>query len=237
MNPDAPAFTRDQTVPTYAAAVAGIESGMTIMLGGFGAAGVPLGLIAAVRDRGVGNLTVISNNAGFSGPDLTVWFEAGMVAKMICSYPRTSPACIALWREGRLVIEVVPQGTLVERMRTAGAGLGGIYSPVGVGTLLAEGKEVKTIDGRDYVLELPLRADVALLRANQADRFGNLTYRKTARNFSPAMATAATLVIAECAELVEVGQIDPELVVTPGIFVDRVVPMGSPSGIPAGASA
>ncbi|MGI4954537.1 MAG: CoA transferase subunit A [Janthinobacterium lividum] len=223
------AHIRDQTVPTYAEAVAGIESGMTIMLGGFGIAGVPFGLIAAVRDRGVGGLTVISNNAGFSGPDLTVWFEAGMVARVICSYPRTSPACIGLWRAGRLAIEVVPQGTLVERMRTAGAGLGGVYSPVGVGTLLAEGKELKTIEGRDYVLELPLRADVALLRADRADSFGNLTYRKTARNFAPAMATAAKLVVAECAELVPLGAIDPEQVITPGIFVDRVVRIGSPA--------
>ena len=220
---------RDQSVSTYAEAVAGIGDGATIMLGGFGAAGVPLGLVAAVRDLGVSGLTVISNNAGFSGPDLTLWFEAGMVARMICSYPRTSPACIALWRAGKLAIEVVPQGTLVERMRAAGAGLGGVYSPVGVGTLLAEGKETKVIEGREYVLELPLRADVALLRADKADRFGNLTYRKTARNFSPAMATAATLVVAECATLVETGAIDPELVVTPGIFVDRVVAMGSPA--------
>ncbi len=220
---------RDQSVPSYAAAVAGIRSGMTVMLGGFGAAGVPLGLIAAVRALGVDGLTVISNNAGFSGPDLTLWLEAGMVAKMICSYPRTSPACIALWRAGQLAIELVPQGTLVERMRAAGAGLGGVYSPVGVGTLLAEGKELKVIDGREYVLELPLRADVALLRAHRADRFGNLTYNKTARNFAPAMATAAALVIAECTALVETGQIDPELVVTPGIFVDRVVPIGSPA--------
>jgi 3-oxoadipate CoA-transferase, alpha subunit len=219
----------DRVVDSYRDAVAGLRSGDAVMLSGFGAAGVPLGLLAAGLALGVRDLTVIVNNAGFGGADLTSWIEAGMVSRMICSYPRTSPACVALWRQGRLAVEVLPQGTLVERMRCAGAGLGGVYSPVSVGTLLAEGKESRVIDGREYVLELPLRADMALIRAHRADRLGNLTYRMTARNFAPMMATAAKLVVAECAELVEPGGIDPEHVVTPGIFVDRVVVQGSPA--------
>jgi 3-oxoadipate CoA-transferase alpha subunit len=219
----------DRVVDSYRDAVAGLRSGDAVMLSGFGAAGVPLGLLAAGLALGVRDLTVIANNAGFGGADLTSWIEAGMVSRVICSYPRTSPACVALWRQGRLAVEVLPQGTLVERMRCAGAGLGGVYSPVSVGTLLAEGKESRVIDGREYVLELPLRADMALIRAHRADRLGNLTYRMTARNFAPMMATAAKLVVAECAELVEPGGIDPEHVVTPGVFVDRVVVQGSPA--------
>jgi 3-oxoadipate CoA-transferase alpha subunit len=213
----------DRRVASYDDAIAGITDGMTIMVGGFGIAGVPFGLLAAVREKGLGGFTVISNNAGFGGRDLTSWIEAGMVRRVVCSYPRTSPACIAQWKAGKLEIEVVPQGTLVERMRCAGAGLGGVFSPVSAGTLLAEGKEQRTMDGVDYVLELPLRADVALLQANRADPFGNLTYRMTARNFAPMMATAAKLVVVEAHEVVALGGIDPEHVVTPGIFVDRVV--------------
>ena len=213
----------DRRVACYADAIHGIESGMTIMIGGFGVAGVPFGLLAAVREKGLRGFTVISNNAGFGGRDLTSWIEAGMVRRVICSYPRTSPACIGQWKAGQLEIEVVPQGTLVERIRCAGAGLGGVFSPVSAGTLLAEGKEQRTMDGVDYVLELPLRADVALLQANRADPFGNLTYRMTARNFAPMMATAAKLVVAEAHEIVELGGIDPEHVITPGIFVDRIV--------------
>ncbi len=220
---------RDRWVPSYGAAVAGIGDGATIMLGGFGVAGVPLGLIAAVARLGVGGLTVISNNAGFGGPDLTRWLEAGIVSRIICSYPRTSPTCVALWRQGRLQLEIVPQGTLVERMRCAGAGLGGVYSPVAAGTLLAEGKEQRMMDGRQHVLELPLAADFALIRAARADRFGNLVYNKTARNFAPVMATAARVVVVECAEFMATGALDPEAVVTPGIFVDRIVHEGSPA--------
>ena len=221
----------DRRVQTFEQAIEGIESGQTIIVGGFGAAGVPLHLLAAVRARGLRDLTVISNNAGFGGPDLTSWIEARMVRRVICSYPRTSPACIAQWKAGQLEIEVVPQGTLAERLRAAGAGLGGFFTPVGAGTLLAEGKEQRMLAGRLQVLELPLHADAALLRAEQADPFGNLTYRKTARNFSPIMATAARLVIAECAHLVPLGALDPEHIVTPGIFVDRVIQ--APSGDPA----
>lgn len=219
----------DRRVATLRDAVAGIESGQTIMVSGFGIAGVPFALLQAVRENGVRDLVVISNNAGFGGRDLTSWIEAGMVRKVICSYPRTSPACIAQWKAGRLEIEVVPQGTLVERMRCAGAGLGGVFSPVSAGTLLAEGKEHRTMDGIEYVLERPLRADVALIHAHQADPFGNLTYRKTARNFAPMMATAAKLVVVECAELLPLGGIDPEHVVTPGIFVDRVIAVPEPA--------
>lgn len=218
---------RDRLAASAADAVAGIQEGSTIMVGGFGIAGMPMALIAAVLARGVRGLTVIANNAGFGGADLTCWLEAGLVAKIICSYPRTSPACVALWRQRRLALEVLPQGTLVERIRCAGAGLGGVYSPVSAGTVLAEGKEQRMLGGRLHVLELPLAADVALLRAARADRFGNLTYNKAARNFAPVMATAAASVIVECAEYLAEGAIDPELVVTPGIFVDRIVQAGA----------
>lgn len=217
----------DRRVADSDAAIAGIESGMTIMAGGFGVAGVPFALLEAIRLKGLRDFTVISNNAGFGGRDLTSWIEAGMVRKVICSYPRTSPACIAQWKAGQLEIEVVPQGTLTERMRCAGAGLGGVFSPVSAGTLLAEGKEQRRMDGVDYVLELPLRADVALLHAYRADRYGNLVYRMTARNFSPIMATAAGLVVVEVAEMVDA--LDPEHVITPGIFVDRLLPLGAPA--------
>lgn len=219
----------DRVVSSCQVAVAGVKSGDTVMLSGFGAAGVPLGLIAAVLDTGVRDLTIIANNAGLGGADLTSWLLAGIVRKIICSYPRTSPACVSLWRQGKLDVEVLPQGTLAERIRCAGAGLGGFYSPVSVGTALAAGKEHRVIGGREYVLELPLHADIALIKAHRADRAGNLTYRMTARNFAPAMATAAKLVIAECAELVDVGEIDPEHVVTPGIFVDLLVVQRRPA--------
>lgn len=214
----------DRRVATTEEAIAGVQSGMTIMIGGFGVAGVPFRLLAAIREKGLKDFTVISNNAGFGGRDITSWIEAGMVRKVICSYPRTSPACIAQWRAGTLEIEVVPQGTLVERMRCAGAGLGGVFNPVSAGTLLAAGKETRTIDGVEYVLEKPLPADVALIQANRADPAGNLTYRMTARNFSPIMATAAKLVIVEAHEIVPLGAIDPEHVITPGIFIDRILP-------------
>ena len=220
---------RQRRVESFAAAVAGIGNGATVMVGGFGNAGVPLGLLAGVLALGVRNLTVIANNAGFGGRDLTSWMEAGIVSRIICSYPRTSPACIAQWRQGRLLLEVAPQGTLVERMRCAGAGLGGVFSPVSAGTVLAEGKEHRVMNGRNYVLELPLAADFALLKAACADRFGNLVYNKTARNFAPVMATAASTVIVECTDYLEDGAIDPEHVVTPGIFVDRIVQEGSPA--------
>jgi 3-oxoadipate CoA-transferase alpha subunit len=206
-----------------------MSDGATIMVGGFGNAGTPMGLIEAVLSLGVRDLTVIANNAGIGGRDMTTWIEAGMVSKVICSYPRTSPACVALWRQGKMALEVIPQGTLTERMRCAGAGLGGVYSPVSAGTVLGEGKEHRVMNGRQYVLDLPLSADFALIRAEIADRYGNLTYNKTARNFAPIMATAAKMVVVEATHYLEEGSIDPERVITPGILVDRIVKQGAPA--------
>jgi 3-oxoadipate CoA-transferase alpha subunit len=220
---------RNRLVDSYAAAVAGMSDGATIMVGGFGNAGTPMGLIEAVLALGVHDLTVIANNAGIGGRDMTTWIEAGMVSKVICSYPRTSPACVALWRQGKMALEVIPQGTLTERMRCAGAGLGGVYSPVSAGTVLGEGKEHRVMNGRQYVLDLPLGADFALIRAEVADRYGNLTYNKTARNFAPIMATAAKMVVVEATHYLEEGAIDPEMVITPGILVDRIVKQGAPA--------
>ncbi|WP_420124157.1 3-oxoacid CoA-transferase subunit A [Nakamurella sp.] len=206
-------------------AVAGIADGSTVLVGGFGMAGMPSHLIDALIRQGAGELTVVSNNAGNGDAGLAALLAAGRVRKMICSFPRQSDSWVfdGLYRAGRIELEVVPQGTLAERMRAAGAGLGGFWSPTGVGTLLAEGKETRTIDGRTYVLEFPLRGDVALIAADRADRMGNLVYRKTARNFGPVMATAATTVIAQVRQVVPTGALDPEAVVTPSIFVDRVV--------------
>ena len=213
----------DKQVPDFRSAIDGLRSGDTIMVSGFGGAGMPRGLVAAVLELAPRDLVVISNNAGFTTGDISDWLSAGLVRKMICSYPRSSKTFVRLYREGRLELELNPQGTLVERMRAAGVGLGGILSPVSAGTLLGEGKPVHTVDGRDYVLETPLKADFAILRAKRADRLGNLTYNKTARNFGPVMAMAARTVVAEVDEVVEAGGIDPEIVVTPGVLVDRVV--------------
>lgn len=214
---------RDVRVGSHAEAIAGLSDGASIFLGGFGGAGLPRGLIGAVLEAGTRDLTVIANNAGADGDDLTLWLEAGLVRKVICSYPRAAKAFDTLYRQGKVELELVPQGTLIERIRCAGAGLGGFYSPVGVGTLLGEGKEIKIIDGREFLLELPLPADFALLRGHKADPLGNVTYYKTGRNYSPMMATAASTVVIEVDELVELGGIDPEHVITPCIFVDRVV--------------
>lgn len=213
----------DKQVPDFRAAIDGLSSGATIMVSGFGGAGMPRGLVAAILELAPKDLTVISNNCGFTKGDISDWLAAGMVRKMICSYPRSSPTFVKLYRERRIELELNPQGTLVERMRAAGVGLGGILSPVSAGTLLGKGKPVHTVDGREYVLEKPLRADYAILRAKRADRMGNLTFNKTARNFGPVMAMAAKTVIAEVDEVVECGDIDPEIVITPGILVDRVV--------------
>lgn len=220
----------DRRVHTYSEAVAGLHDGMTVLLGGFGGAGVPLGLCAAVIDAGLRDLVVIANNAGSADPDMSAMLTAGCIAKVICSYPKSASSRVFadLYAAGKVGLEVIPQGTLVERLRCAGAGLGGFYTPVGAGTELARGKEVRVIDGREHVFETPLRGDVALIRGRRADRLGNLTYNKLARNFAPAMATAAALVVAEVDEIVEVGAIDPEDVVTPGVFVDRVVRKGAP---------
>ena len=206
-------------------AVRGISDGSSVLIGGFGRAGLPFALIDALRRSGARDLTVVNNNAGNGTTGLAALLAAGRVRKIICSFPRQSDSFVfdELYRTGKIELEVVPQGNLAERIRAGGAGIGGFYTPTGVGTLLAEGKEQRTIDGRRYVLEYPIKADVALIRAHRADRLGNLVYRKTGRNFGPIMATAAALTIAEVSQVVPIGGIDPEAVITPGIFVDRVV--------------
>lgn len=206
-------------------AVGGIADGSTVLVSGFGGAGMPYTLLAALVRSGARELTVVNNNAGNGDTGLAALLAAGQVRKMICSYPRQTDSYVfdELYRAGKVELEVVPQGTLAERIRAGGAGIGGFYTRTGVGTSLAAGKEVRTIDGVDYLFEVPLHADVALVRAHRADELGNLVYRKTARNFGPIMATAAELTVVEVSEVVPVGSIDPEHVVTPGIFVDRVV--------------
>ena len=207
------------------AALEGIADGATVLVGGFGAAGQPVELIDALRRTGVRELTIVSNNAGQGDTGLAALLKDGQVAKVVSSFPRQSDSYVfdELYRAGKVELELVPQGNLAERIRAAGAGIGAFYSPTAVGTPLAEGKETRTIDGRDYLLEYPIRGDVALIRAHRADTMGNLVYRKTARNFGPVMATAAALTTVQVAEIVEPGDLDPEAVVTPGIFVNRVV--------------
>ena len=206
-------------------AVAGIEDGATVLVGGFGVAGMPFALVDALIRQGATELTVVSNNAGNGETGLAALLAAGRVSKVVCSFPRQSDSWVFddLYRSGRVDLELVPQGNLAERMRAAGAGIGAFYCPPAVGTPLAEGKEVREIDGRTYVLEYPIRGDVALVRAHVADRMGNLVYRKTARNFGPVMAMAASTTVVEVGRVVEAGQLDPECVVTPGIFVNRIV--------------
>jgi len=210
---------------TAAEAVDGIEDGSTVLVGGFGMAGMPVQLIEALIEQGASDLTVVSNNAGNGDTGLAALLAKGRVRKVICSFPRQADSYVfdGLYRDGNIELEVVPQGNLAERMRAAGAGIGAFFCPTGVGTPLAEGKEAREIDGRTYVLEYPIRGDVALVGAHRADRMGNLVYRKTARNFGPVMATAATTTIVQVSSVVEVGELDPEAVVTPSIYVDRVV--------------
>ena len=218
----------DKTLPDAAAAVADIPDGATVMIGGFGRAGQPVELIDALIARGARDLTIINNNAGNGDTGLAALLATGGVRKIVCSFPRQSDSWVfdGLYRDGAIELELVPQGNLAERIRAAGAGIGAFFSPTGFGTELAAGKETRSIDGRDYVLEYPIRADFALISALKADRWGNLVYRKTARNFGPIMASAATTTIAQVDEIVELGSIDPEAVVTPGIFVNRVVAVG-----------
>jgi 3-oxoadipate CoA-transferase, alpha subunit len=218
-------MSRTVVCNTPAEAVAGIHDGATILVGGFGMAGMPITLIDALIDQGAADLTIVSNNAGNGDTGLAALLGKGRVRKVICSFPRQSDSYVfdGLYRAGKVALEVVPQGNLAERIRAAGAGIGAFFCPTAVGTPLAEGKEMRTIGGRMYVLEYPLRGDVALIGAHVADRAGNLLYRKTARNFGPVMASAAALTVAEVSRVVEAGQLDPEAVVTPGIFVDRVV--------------
>ncbi|WP_063012706.1 3-oxoacid CoA-transferase subunit A [Nocardia kruczakiae] len=211
--------------PSTDDAVAGIADGATVLIGGFGLAGMPFDLIDALIRHGATDLTIVSNNAGNGDVGVAALLAAGRVRKVICSFPRQSDSYVfdRLYRAGEVELEVVPQGTLAERMRAAGAGIGAFYCPTGVGTILAEGKETRTIDGRDHVLEMPLRGDIALIAAHRADTLGNLVYRKTARNFGPVMATAATTTVVQVADIVPAGTLDPEAIVTPGIYVDRIV--------------
>ena len=215
----------DKRVLGLAAAVAGVRDGATILCAGFGAVGMADELLEALLEQGAKDLVAVANNAGSGDRGLAALIAHGRVRKVICSYPRSDRphAFEAAYKAGRLELELVPQGTLSERMRCAAAGLGGFYSPVGVGTRLAEGKEVREIDGRAYVLEKPLKGDVAFCKAQKSDRWGNLVYRKAARNFNPTMAMAADLTVVQVKELVELGALDPEMIHTPGIFVDRVV--------------
>lgn len=208
-----------------AAAVAGIEDGSTILVGGFGMAGMPVALIDALIEQGATDLTVVSNNAGNGDTGLAALLANGQVRKMVCSFPRQKDSWVFddLYRAGRIELELVPQGNLAERMRAAGAGIGAFYCPTAVGTPLSEGRETREIEGRTYLLEYPLRGDYALIAAHRSDAMGNLVYRKTARNFAPVMATAAATTIVQVPEVVETGGLDPEAVVTPCIYVDRVV--------------
>lgn len=218
----------DKRVRSLAEAVAGVKDGSTILCGGFGMSGAPTELLDALVEQGAKDLVAVANNAGNGDSGLAALIAHGRVRKIICSYPRSdNPHQFErAYQAGRLELELVPQGTLSERMRCAAAGLGGFYSPVSVGTQLAEGKEVREIDGRLYVFEKPLKADVAFCKAHQADRWGNLVYRKSSRNFNPVMAMAADLTVVQVKEFVELGSIAPECVHTPGIFVDRVVKLG-----------
>lgn len=216
---------RTQFVESAAEAVAGVGDGAVVMIGGFGIAGQPVELIDALLASGATDLTVINNNAGNGDVGLAALIAEGRVRKVVCSFPRQSDShhFDAKYRAGEIELELVAQGNLAERIRAAGAGIGGFFTPTGYGTPLAEGKEVREIEGRHYVLEHPLRADVALVKAHVADELGNLTYRKTARNFGPIMAAAADTTVVQVHEVRPVGGIDPEHVVTPSIYVDRVV--------------
>jgi 3-oxoadipate CoA-transferase, alpha subunit len=227
--------------PSAAAAVADIHDGATVMIGGFGAAGLPSELIDALIAQRARDLTIVNNNAGNGDTGLAALLAAKRVRKIICSFPRQTDSHVfdALYRAGEIELELVPQGNLAERIRAAGAGIGAFFTPTGYGTLLAQGKETRVIDGRHYVLEHPIRADFALIKALRGDRWGNLVYRKTARNFGPVMASAARCTIAQVREVVNLGDLDPEAVVTPGIYVHRVIeiPAAANAGSGPGATA
>ena len=220
----------DKRVRSCAAAVANIKDGDTVMIGGFGEAGSPIELIHALIDHGAKNLTVVNNNTGSGRVGLAALIENGQVTKMICSYPRTANSMVfpELYHAGKIELELVPQGTLAERIRAGGAGVPAFYTPTSVGTPLAEGKESRVFEGQEYVMERAIKADFALIKAKQADRYGNLTFNKTARNFAPIMAMAATNTLVQTNEMVELGTIDPENVITPGIFVNQVVEVTNP---------
>jgi 3-oxoadipate CoA-transferase alpha subunit len=219
----------DKIFPSLEAAVRDIHEGATVMIGGFGNAGMPSALIDALLEQGARELTIVNNNAGNGDTGLAALLKARRVRKIICSFPRQADSHVfdGLYRAGEIELELTPQGNLAERIRAAGAGIGGFFSPTGYGTLLAEGKETREINGRQYVLESPIHADFALIKAHRGDRWGNLVYRKTARNFGPIMAMAAKCAIAQVSEVVPLGELDPESIVTPGIFVQRVVREGA----------
>ena len=223
----------DKFMPDVAAALDGIKDGATVLVGGFGPAGQPRALLDGLIEHGAKDLVIVSNNAGTGRVGIAKLIELGRVRKIICTYPRSSGSVVFedAFKAGRIELEIVPQGTLAERMRAAGAGIGAFYTPTAYGTLLAHGKETREIAGRHYVLEYPLHADVALIEAWRADRWGNIVYRESGRNFNPVMATAASLTIAQTQHVAELGALDPEAIVTPGVYVHRVVhvPYGDPS--------
>jgi 3-oxoadipate CoA-transferase alpha subunit len=220
----------NKIVESVAQAVADVADGATIMIGGFGTAGQPAELIDALIDQGARDLTIVNNNAGNAEIGLAALLKARRVRKVICSFPRQIDSQVfdGLYRAGEIELELVPQGNLAERIRAAGAGIGAFFTPVGYGTDLAKGKETRSIDGRGYVLELPIKADFALIKAKKSDRWGNLVYSKTARNFGPIMATAARCTVVQVQEIAPLGQLDPESIVTPAIFVRRVVRVAHP---------
>ena len=226
----------DKIFPDAEAALAAVQDGVTVMIGGFGGAGQPAELIDALIARGARGLTIVNNNAGNGDTALAALLKTGRVRKIICSFPRQVDSQVfdGLYRAGRIELELVPQGNLAERIRAAGAGIGGFFTPTGYGTELAKGKETREIDGRMYVFETPLHADVALVKAEAGDRWGNLVYRKTARNFGPIMAMAARTTIASVHDVLPLGALDPETIVTPGIFVQRVVKVPRSATGPAG---
>ena len=215
----------NKIAPSIEAALAGVKDGSTVMIGGFGTAGIPNELIDGLIAQGAKDLVIVNNNAGNADTGLAALLKVGRVRKIICSFPRQADSYVfdELYRSGKLELELVPQGNLAERIRAAGAGVGAFFSPTGYGTELAKGKETREINGKHYVLEMPIYGDVALIRAEKGDRWGNLVYRKAARNFGPVMATAARLTVATVHEVVELGALDPESVVTPGIFVSKIV--------------
>lgn len=215
----------DKVASSVMQALQGLADGSTVLIGGFGTAGIPNELIDGLIGQGARDLTVVNNNAGNGDTGLAALLKTGRVRKIICSFPRQADSHVfdALYRSGRIELELVPQGNLAERLRAAGAGIGAFFTPTGFGTDLARGKETREIDGRPYVLEYPIQGDLALIKAERGDRWGNLTYRKAARNFGPVMATAARKTVASVHELVGLGELDPESIVTPGIFVTHVV--------------
>jgi 3-oxoadipate CoA-transferase alpha subunit len=224
---------------SVAEALAEVKDGSTVLIGGFGTAGIPDELVAGLIEQGARELTVVNNNAGNAEAGIAALLKTGQVRKIICSFPRQVDSYVfdELYRSGKLELELVPQGNLAERIRAAGAGIGGFFTPTGYGTDLAKGKETREIDGRMYVFESPIHADFALIKAEQGDRWGNLTYRKTARNFGPIMAMAAKVSIASVHEVAELGSIDPEHVITPGLFVQRIVQVPRTATGPAGFKA